>query len=50
MKIERLAQVLERLNELKQEGQHEGIDEKIAEVRETLQQYVTNQEHKQQLI
>ena len=38
-KIEGLTQILKRLRELKQEGQQEGIEEKIAEVEEHLSQY-----------
>ena len=36
-KIEKLVQILRRLNDLKQQGQQEGIEEKIAEVNKTLQ-------------
>ena len=37
-KIEGLTQILNRLRELKQEGQQEGIEEKIKEVEEHLSQ------------
>ena len=39
-RIEGLTQVLRRLRELKEEGQQEGIDEKIAEVEEQLNKYI----------
>ena len=39
-RIEGLIQVLNRLRELKQQGQQEGIDEKIEEVEETLRKYI----------
>ena len=35
-KIEGLVGILDRLNDLKNQGQRDGIDEKIAEVRDTL--------------
>ena len=39
-RIEGLTQVLRRLRELKEEGQQEGIEEKIAEVEEQLNKYI----------
>ena len=42
--VERLVQILGRLNELKQQGEGGDIEEKIAEVRETLQEYLTKQQ------
>ena len=39
-KIEELHQILARLRELKKEGKYEDIEDKIAEVKDTLQQYM----------
>ena len=39
-RIDGLTQVLIRLRELKEEGQQEGIEEKIAEVEEQLNKYI----------
>ena len=39
-RIEGLTQVLRRLKELKEEGQQEGIEEKITEVQEQLKKYI----------
>ena len=37
-KADKLIQILGRLNELKQQGQEDDIDDKIVEVRKTLQE------------
>ena len=39
-KIETLKGILNRLRELKQQGEEDGIEEKIAEVERTLQKYL----------
>ena len=42
--VERLVQILGRLNELKQQGEGGDINWEIADVRETLQEHLTKQQ------
>ena len=39
-KVEQLKEILNRLRELKQQGEEDGIEEKIADVEKTLEEYL----------
>ena len=40
LKIEQLKAILSRLQDLKQQGEDNGVDEKIAEVKKTLEEHI----------